>query len=82
MRDYAIGADRFGGTYDYPESDKIAAQGGYDENYATMKQYWNDRLAPLTELNLPDEQLVNAYKAGFIYTLIIRDDVNGKKNFM
>lgn len=79
MRDYAIGADRFGGTYDYPESDKIAAQGGYDENYATMKQYWNDRLAPLTELNLPDEQLVNAYKAGFIYTLIIRDDVNGKK---
>ena len=79
VRDYAIGADRFGGTYDYPESDKIAAQGGYDENYATMKQYWNDRLAPLTELNLPDEQLVNAYKAGFIYTLIIRDDVNGKK---
>lgn len=79
VRDYAIGADRFGGTYDYPESDKIAAQGGYDENYATMKQYWNDRLEPLTELNLPDEQLVNAYKAGFIYTLIIRDDVDGKK---
>lgn len=79
VRDYAIGADRFGGTYAYPENDKIAAQGGYDENYASMKQYWNDRLAPLTELNLPDEQLVNAYKAGFIYTLIIRDDVNGKK---
>ena len=79
VRDYAIGADRFGGTYAYPENDKIAAQGGYDENYASMKQYWNDRLAPLTELNLPDEQLVNAYKAGFIYTMIIRDDVDGKK---
>lgn len=79
VRDYAIGADRFGGTYAYPENGKIAEQGGYDENYAAMKQYWNDRLAPLTELNLPDEQLVNAYKAGFIYTLIIRDDVNGKK---
>ena len=79
VRDYAIGADRFGGTYAYPESGKIVERGGYDENYAAMKQYWNDRLAPLTELDLPDEQLVNAYKAGFIYTMIIRDDVDGKK---
>lgn len=79
VRDYAIGADRFGGTYAYPENVKIAEQGGYDANYAMMKQYWEKRLEPLTELNLPDEQLVNAYKAGFIYTLIIRDDVNGKK---
>ncbi|XCP85562.1 hypothetical protein ABXS75_01800 [Roseburia hominis] len=79
VRDYAIGADRFGGTYEYPESAKIAGQGGFDENYDSMKKYWNDRLAPLTVLDLPDEQLVNAYKAGFIYTLIIRDDVDGKK---
>lgn len=79
VRDYAIGADRFGGTYDYPDSAKIAEQGSFDENYAQMKEYWNNRLEPLTQLDLPDEQLVNAYKAGFIYTLIIRDDVNGGK---
>lgn len=79
VRDYAIGADRFGGTYDYPDSAKIVEQGSFDENYAQMKEYWNNRLEPLTQLDLPDEQLVNAYKAGFIYTLIIRDDVNGGK---
>lgn len=79
VREYAVGADRFGGNYAYPEDEKIAAEGGFEENYAQMREYWNNRLEPLTKLDLPDEQLVNAYKAGFIYTLIIRDDVDGSK---
>ena len=79
VREYAIGADRFGGSYAYPADDVIAQQGSFDENYVEMKTYWNDRLSALTQLDLPDEQLVNAYKAGFIYTLIIRDDINGNK---
>lgn len=79
VREYAIGADRFGGDYAYPADEVIAQQGSFDENYAAMKAYWEERLSALTQLDLPDEQLVNAYKAGFIYTLIIRDDINGAK---
>ncbi|MCI8490493.1 MAG: hypothetical protein HFJ04_09710 [Lachnospiraceae bacterium] len=80
VREYAIGADRFGGTYEYPAAEEIAAQGGFDENYTEMKNYWNTRLEPLSEItSLPNQELINAYKAGFIYTLIIRDDVNGQK---
>lgn len=75
VRDYAIGADRFGGSYEYPEDSVIAEQGSWDEHYDHMKQYWNERLEPLAEIvNLPDEQLINAYKAGYIYTLIIGDN--------
>lgn len=74
--DYAIGADRFGGKYDYPEASVLQKQGSYDEHYAHMKNYWNDRLEPLFNIKqLPDERLINAYKAGYIYTMIIRDDV-------
>ncbi len=75
VRDYCIGADRFGGSYEFPENEVLAAQGGFDEHYDHMKTYWNDRLAGITTLSqLPDEDLINAYKAGYIYTLIVRDD--------
>lgn len=79
VREYAIGADRFNGNYAYPENDVIIARGSFDGNYNQMKEYWNERVAPLTKLSLPDERLVNAYKAGFIYTLIVRDDIDGRK---
>ena len=76
VREYAIPADRFGESYVWPSNETLAALGGFDEHYTHMKQYWNDRLAPLAVIkSLPDERLINAYKAGFIYTLIIRDDV-------
>ena len=76
VRDYAIGADRFGGSYAYPADSVIKAEGGWDTHYTHMKDYWNTRLEPLAQITkLPDEKLINAYKAGFIYTLIIRDDV-------
>ena len=75
VRDYAIGADRFGGSYEYPEESVIAEQGSWDEHYDHMKEYWNERLEPLAEIvSLPNEELINAYKAGYIYTLIIADD--------
>lgn|GEM_PF-132451 len=75
-RDYAIPADRFGESYDWPSAEKLAGLGGFDDHYTHMKKYWNDRLEPLAVIkDLPDQDLINAYKAGFIYTLIIRDDV-------
>lgn len=76
VREYAIPADRFGESCAWPSGADLAEQGGFDSHYAHMKRYWNDRLAPLAVIkNLPDERLINAYKAGFIYTMIIRDDV-------
>ncbi|MFD7155672.1 sugar-binding protein [Kribbella sp. NPDC059898] len=80
VRDYAVAADRFGATYDWPTADQLTQLGGFDQHYRHMRQYWNDRLSKIANLtNLPDKRLINAYKAGYIYTLIIRDDINGTK---
>lgn len=80
VRDYAVGADRFGGTYAWPSDAQIAGLGSYDDHYAHMRTYWNDRLATVADITaLPDPGLIDAYKAGYIYTLIIRDDVDGQK---
>lgn len=74
IRDYAVGADRFGGKYPYPDNEEIARAGGFDEHYNSMKEYWLKRLEPLAEItHLPDERLINAYKAGYIYTMIVKD---------
>lgn len=75
-RDYCIGADRFGGSYEYPSSDELVSKGGFDEHYNHMKEYWNNRLDMIINIeSLPKEyaELINAYKAGYIYTLIISD---------
>ena len=37
-----------------------------------MKAFWNHELNGITQLALPDQQLVDAYKAGFAYTQIDR----------
>ncbi|TDW92747.1 hypothetical protein EV137_0007 [Kribbella pratensis] len=80
VRDYAVAADRFGGTYDWPTAVQLQQLGGFDQHYGHMRQYWNDRLSAIANItDLPDKRLINAYKAGYIYTLIIRDDINGAK---
>ncbi len=72
--DFAVGADRFGGKYPYPAPEAIAAAGGFDEHYKKMKSYWLNRLEPLCEITqLPDTVLIDAYKAGYIYTMIVKD---------
>ncbi|GAA1598916.1 hypothetical protein GCM10009804_64340 [Kribbella hippodromi] len=80
VRDYAVAADRFDGKYDWPTAAQLQELGGYDEHYQHMRQYWNTRLSAIANItDLPDKRLINAYKAGYIYTLIIRDDVDGAK---
>lgn len=80
VRDYAIAADRFTGTYAWPSTAEVAALGSYDEHYGHMRDYWNTRLDAVADISkLPNEKLINAYKAGYIYTLIIRDDIDGEK---
>ena len=70
--DYVVAEDRFGGTYAWPTAAQLAAAGGYDGNFAHMRAFWNSQLAGITQLALPDSQLVDAYKAGFAYTQIDR----------
>lgn len=72
--DYAVAADRFGGKYAFPSRAEIASAGSFDEHYNAMREYWLKRLEPLAEIvKLPDEKLINAYKAGYIYTMIVKD---------
>lgn len=79
VREYAIEADK----YEYFDAGKeafaslsraqIAQQGSFDSNYSEMKSYWNTRLASVVDMNLPNKELVNAFKAGYIYNMIIKD---------
>ena len=72
--DFAVAADRFGGKYPFPDADEIRKQGGFDEHYEYMKKYWLARLEPLAEITaLPEPELIDAYKAGYIYTMICKD---------
>lgn len=74
--DFCVGADRFGGDYPYPTSDELRQAGDFDRHYEHMKNYWNGRLGNIVNIEkIPAEysELINAYKAGYIYTMIISD---------
>ena len=71
--DYAVPADKFGGSYAYPSWSAIVAAGGFDQHFAHMRSYWNGQLTGIAQITqLPDASLINGYKTGFIYTQIIR----------
>ena len=72
--DYVIAADRFGGEQGWPEDEEMVGLGGFELHYKRMKVYWDDRLDKIVRLKeLPDSRLIEAYKAGFIYTHIVKD---------
>ena len=74
VRDYAIAADRFGKDYAWPTDLDIANAGGYDKHFDNMKNYWNNKLDGIAKIEkLPNQSLINAYKAGYIYTHIVKD---------
>jgi hypothetical protein len=72
--DYVVAADRFGHKYAWPSDAALKAAGGFAGHFAAMRSYWNTQLTEIANVSsLPDHSLVNAYKAGYIYTQIIRD---------
>jgi hypothetical protein len=72
--DYVVAADRFGNKYSFPSNSALKAAGGYAAHFAHMKTFWNGQLSHIANVSkLPRHSLVNAYKAGFINTQIIRD---------
>lgn len=72
--DYVTAVDRFGQSYHWPLEDELLQLGSYDVHFNHMKDYWESKLNKIVKINqLPDERLINAYKAGYIYTHIIKD---------
>ena len=70
--DYVVAEDRFGGTYAWPTAAQLTSAGGYDAHFAHMKTFWDGQLSQIAQLTLPDQQLADAWKAGFAYTQIDR----------
>ncbi len=70
--DYVVAVDRFGQPYPWPSGTSLAHAGGFDQHLAHMRAFWNAQLATITQLRLPDDRLVDAYRSGFIYTQIAR----------
>jgi hypothetical protein len=71
--DYAVVTDRFGNDYPRPTSEEVVAAGTWDAHFEHMKAFWEGRLAKIVSIRTPDPELNNAYRLGFIYTLITRD---------
>lgn len=71
--DYALAIDRFGQTYPWPSNDDVSKAGGWDSHYKSMRSYWQGRVNEIVDLQTPDSRLNDAYRAGFIYTHIIKD---------
>jgi hypothetical protein len=82
--DYVVAADRFGGTYAWPADAALTAAGGFDSHYQHMTAYWDAKLAGIASITVPDPRLGNAYKAGYVYTHIVKDGTNlnvGENNY-
>jgi hypothetical protein len=72
--DYVLAADRFGGTYAWPNDSELVEPGSWDTNFGLMAKYWDEKLSRITNIaDLPDPELIKAYKAGYINTLIVKD---------
>lgn len=71
---YAVAADRFGNTYAWPADSAIIAAGDAESHWNHMQNFWSDKLNGIVNITqLPDPNLINAYKAGYCYTRIIHD---------
>ncbi len=74
--DYVVAVDRFGQLYPWPSPAVLTAAGGFDQHLTHMRSFWDTQLAAITQLQLPDHQLVDAYRSGFITTQIARSSVH------
>ena len=70
--DYVIVSDRFGASYPWPGAAALAGAGGFDEHFAHMRAFWDAQLGDIAQIGVPDAQLVDAYKSGFITTQLTR----------
>ena len=79
--DYVIVADKFGhDEYPWPSDEALlGAAGTWGGHYSHMQGYWDEKLSGIAMIDaLPDPNLMNAYKAGYIYTQIVKDGTDLK----
>jgi len=76
--DYVLAVDRFGNDYRWPSTQVLATAGDFTEHFAHMRDFWNQQLAGIAGIRVPDSSLDDAYRSGFIYTQIARsgNDLN------
>ena len=70
--DYVVAADRFGASYPWPTAQELADAGTFDQHFEHMQRFWNQQLAGIAGIQVPDPTLVDAYRSGFITTEIAR----------
>lgn len=71
--EFAVWADRFGKVNPFPEDALLQSLGSFDEHFEHMKKYWEERLSGTVQLHLPEKKLEQAYRMGYIYTMIVKD---------
>jgi hypothetical protein len=74
--DYALAVDRFGGRYPWPTPSTLRAAGSFGQHRAQMRTFWDAELRKIAQVQVPDTALVDAYRSGFIYTLIARSGIH------
>ena len=72
VHDYVLAVDEFGNNYPWPSSRSLATAGSFDQHFAHMRTFWNAQLQQIAQVHVPDTQLNDAYRSGFIYTQIAR----------
>ena len=72
VHDYVMAVDRSDSRAPWPPAGALVAAGSFDRHFAHMRAFWNDQLSQIAQVRLPDQQLTDAYRSGFIYTQIAR----------
>ena len=72
VHDYVIAADRFGAQIPWPSASALTADGSFATHERHMRAFWSTELTTIAEVTVPDPQIDDAYRAGFIATEIAR----------
>ncbi len=72
VHDYALAVDRFENAYPWPTGAALVRAGSLAQHYAHMRAFWNAQLEGIARVDVPDRQLDDAYRSGFIFTQIAR----------
>jgi hypothetical protein len=78
VHDYVVAVDRFGNDYPWPTDEALVAAGTFDRHFSHMRTFWNQQLAGVANIDVPDASLNDAYRSGYISTQIARssNDLN------
>jgi hypothetical protein len=76
VHDYVLAVDRFGHSYSWPSPRSLVAAGSFDQHFAHMRAFWDSQLRKIAQVTVPDGELNDAYRSGFISTMIARSGIH------